>query len=77
MNIMKIINTTDGKFIGVNVDLDEPIVLSGSVFNADKTEPLINGVTRVSNSNYSIDLVPDNGKNYFAQFARNRLQSAD
>ena len=71
--MMKIIDTTDGKFIGLNVDLDDAIELGDFVFVPDKKAQLANGVTRLSNSNYVMDLVEDkDGKNYFAQFARRR-----
>jgi len=73
MKIMKIIDSTDGQFLGMNVDLDGAIVFSGTEFVPDKTMSLPNGVLRLSNSNYSIDLVEDqNGKNFFAQFSRSR-----
>jgi hypothetical protein len=73
MKIMKIIDSTDGQFLGMNVDLDGAIVFSGTEFVPDKTMSLPNGALRLSNSNYSIDLVEDqNGKNFFAQFTRRR-----
>jgi len=71
MRTMKIIDSTDGQYIGFNVDVDSPIFLGDTPFLPDKSVDLENGVTRLSNSNYSIDLVEDkNGKNYFAQFDR-------
>ena len=69
MRIMKIIDSTDEQFIGLNVDIDSPIFLNGTPFLPDKSVDFENGVTRLSNSNYSIDLVEvKNGKNHFAQF---------
>jgi hypothetical protein len=54
---MKIIETTDGQFVGINLDFDEPIILNGSEFFADEIQFFSNGITRMSNSNYVIDLV--------------------
>jgi hypothetical protein len=70
---MKIIETTDNQYIGMNVDLDAPIMTIGAEFIPDKVQQLPNGALRLSNSNYSMDLVEDqNGKNFFAQFANSR-----
>lgn len=75
MKIMKIIDSTDGKFIGMNVDMNLPIMFLGAEFVPDKIENIPNGAIRLSNSNYIIDLVEDqNGKNFFAQFTRGRNQ---
>lgn len=69
----KIIDTTDGKFIGINIEITDSIELGDFVFVHDKVSELPNGVTRLSNSNYVIDVVEDrDGKNYFAQFSRRR-----
>jgi len=74
---MKIIDTTDGKFIGVNVEIADVIELGEFVFVPDQVKVLPNGVTRLSNSSYVIDLVEDkDGKNYFAQWALSRAKPA-
>ena len=55
MSQRQIVSTTDGKFIGVLFDPDEPMVFGGFLFTADKVEELADGVIRLSNSNYVID----------------------
>jgi hypothetical protein len=76
MRIMKIIDSTDGQFLGMNIDLEAPIILSGTEFIPDKTQRLSSGALRLSNSNYSINLVEDqHGKNFFAQFSRSGNES--
>ena len=51
----RIIETTDGKYIGVVFDEDKPICFGDVVqFNYDKVQDLGNGFVRYSNSNYVI-----------------------
>jgi len=52
--IQKIIESTDGKFLGVTFDDQQPINLSGFEFNPTKIEPVDAGLMRFSNSNYVI-----------------------
>lgn len=52
----QIISTTDGRYIGVVLDVDAPINLDGFVFVPDKTTALPDGTYRLSNSNYVIDV---------------------
>lgn len=56
---MTISSTTDGKFLGHVIDTDaNPVRLpDGSLFTVDRKTPLSDG-TRLSNSNYIIDLKP-------------------
>lgn len=54
--MMQIIGSTDGKFIGRVFDPEQPLVLNGVVFVADRVAQVSNGVFRFSNSNYVIDV---------------------
>lgn len=52
----QIIATTDGKFIGMEVDPSLPLILDGVEFVPDKIIPISEGVYRYANSNYVIDV---------------------
>lgn len=52
--MIQIIATTDGRFVGKILDINEPIVLDGFVFVPDKTQQH-DGLYRLSNSSYVID----------------------
>lgn len=52
----QIMETTDGQFVGMEFDPDEPIVLDGSEFVPDKVQHFPDGSSRYSNSNYVIDV---------------------
>ena len=50
-----IIMTTDGKYLGVNIDpTDSSITFEDWVFTPTKIEKLSNGYTRYSNTSYVI-----------------------
>lgn len=52
----RIIDTTDGQFIGRVIDLEKPIDLDGYIFVPDEIADLPDGITRLSNSSYVIDV---------------------
>ena len=52
----KIISTTDGKFVGMEFDPSQPIILDGSEFMPDKVQNFPDGTSRYSNSSYVIDV---------------------
>ena len=52
----QIITTTDGQFVGKVFTEFQQVVLNGAEFEPDKIVPLGDGVYRVSNSNYVIDV---------------------
>ena len=51
----QIIDTTDGKFIGLIFDPVEPLILDGVPFVPDTIKTDSSGFTRYANSNYVID----------------------
>lgn len=52
----EIINTTDGHFIGLRIDIaTRPIVLKDTEFFPDRVVQISAGVIRLSNPNYIID----------------------
>lgn len=53
--MMQVVTTTDGRFIGYQFDPEEPMVFDGFVFTPDKVVQQLDGLTRLSNSNYVID----------------------
>lgn len=53
---MKIISTTDGKFIGKEIINKNNINLNGYKFIPDKITLISPGVWRLSNTNYVIDV---------------------
>lgn len=56
--MMKIVETTDGRFLGREFDETLPIVLDkGTVFVPDKVELLPDNGKRFSNSSYVIDTI--------------------
>ena len=52
--IKRIIETTDGKFIGDAFDCDALCLTDGSDFRPTNTQDLGAGLTRYSNSNYVV-----------------------
>lgn len=53
----QVIDTTDGRFIGILLDFTTlPVDLDGYLFVPDKVQPLSDGTIRYSNSNYVIDV---------------------
>lgn len=53
--LVKIIRTTDGKFVGNEVEIKEQITFSdGSVFYYEKSEEIEGGILRYSNPSYVI-----------------------
>ena len=53
--MMQVVTPTDGRFIGYQFDPEEPMVFDGFVFTPDKVVQQLDGLTRLSNSNYVID----------------------
>ncbi len=54
--IVQIIETTDGKYIGLIADTDKPMISpDGIEFHPAKVQDLGNGLYRFSNSNYIIE----------------------
>jgi hypothetical protein len=54
--MMQIIGSTDGKFIGLVFDPEQPLILNGAVFVADQVDRVSVGIFRFSNSSYVIDV---------------------
>lgn len=52
--MIQIIATTDGRFIGKIIDINESIILDGFIFVPDKIQN-VDGLYRLSNSSYVID----------------------
>lgn len=53
--IVQIIDTTDGKYIGLKIDVDKQIVFpDGVIFTPSIKQDLSGGILRYSNSNYTI-----------------------
>ena len=52
--MIQIIATTDGRFIGKIIDINESIILDGFIFVPDKIQN-VDGLYRLSNSGYVID----------------------
>ena len=52
--ILRILSSTDGKFIGVAFDDDHPIILNGFEFKPTETKDIGDGLIQVSNSNYVV-----------------------
>jgi hypothetical protein len=53
---MKIANTTDGNYIGQEIEDINKIVLGGVLFIPDKVQRIDETTTRYSNSNYIIEV---------------------
>ena len=56
--MVRIVTTTDDKFIGQAIDLDR-IMLDGELFVPDKITRLEDGTIRLCNSNYIIEAVEE------------------
>lgn len=52
--ILKVLSSTDGQFLGMKFDDEQPIVFKGFEFKPTKIEAAADGITRFSNSNYVI-----------------------
>ena len=51
----QIIETTDGKFIGLEFEEADGVLLDGVPFHPDKVTEVGDGIVRYANSNYVID----------------------
>ena len=52
--ILKIVSSTDGKFIGVTFDDEQPIILDSFEFKPTETKDIGEGLIQLSNSNYIV-----------------------
>ena len=52
--ILKILSSTDGKFIGVTFDDEQPIILDSFEFKPTETKDIGDGLIQVGNSNYVV-----------------------
>tara|TARA_R110002111_G_scaffold181965_1_gene247508 strand:- start:97 stop:285 length:189 start_codon:yes stop_codon:yes gene_type:complete len=52
--IRKVVSSTDGQFLGMTFNDEQPIVFKGFEFKPTKIEAVAEGITRFSNSNYVI-----------------------
>lgn len=52
--ILRILSSTDGKFLGMTFDDEQPIILNGFEFKPTETKDIGDGLIQVSNSNYVV-----------------------
>jgi len=52
--ILKIVSSTDKKFIGVTFDSEQPIILDSFEFKPTEIKDIGDGLMQISNSNYVV-----------------------